>query len=177
MTSKACCATNNRVILGTRIGVSSSTTCTSTTAPSTTPTSLTSSSALGPTSTSSLTPTPVSPPSHSDSGMKAGIGAGVGVVVFTLAALVAYFLLRRRRRGSRQALDDIPQSSNGFEKPKVSGISSIKLEYTTRRGVSAPPGEHPHQELDDHRMLSQLEGPSYKQKVLMRCLRHQGNNI
>lgn len=150
---------NNRVILAARIGVSSSTTSTSTTTPSTTSTSLTSSSALGPTSASSLTPTPAPPPSHSDAGKKAGIGVGVGVGVLTLAALVAFFLLRRRR-GRRQARDDILESSNGFEKPELSGIDSIKLGYdTTCHGVSAAPGEYLHQELDDHRMLPQLGRP------------------
>ena len=93
-------------------------------------------------------PTSTAPASHSDTGKKAGIGAGVGtgVGVLTVAAIVAFFLLRRRLgRGRRQSSDNVTE---------LSGAGSNRFgNDTTPYGVLAAPGRQ-HQELDTHRMRS-----------------------
>lgn len=168
LTSEACCAINikDRIVLAETIGVSSSTTSTSLTATSAVAAGLTSVADSGPTSASSLTPTSAASASHSDTGKNTGIGVGVGIGIgaFTVAAIVAFFLIRRRRgRGRPQAGDDVTESRHGFREPELSEAGSTKFAHdTTFYGVSAVPGRQ-HQELDDHRMRDGIGRPELQE--------------
>ncbi|MCJ1263335.1 hypothetical protein MMC22_003205 [Lobaria immixta] len=160
LTSEACCAMNikNRIILADTVGVSSSTTSKSLTASSAISAGLTFSSDSGPTSALSLMPTSTAPASHSDTGKKAGIGAGVGtgVGVLAVAAIVAFFLLRRRRleRGRLQSSDNVTELSEA-------GSNRFGND-TSHYGVLAAPGRQ-HQELDTHRMRSGVVKPELQE--------------
>lgn len=155
MTSEACCATNikDRITLADTVGVSSSTTSKSLTASSAMSAGSTFSPDSGPPSALSLMPTSTAPASHSDTGKKAGIGAGVGtgVGVLTVAAIVAFFLLRRRLgRGRRQSSDNVTE---------LSGAGSNRFENDTAvYGELAVP-EKQNQELDTHRTRAKVERP------------------
>lgn len=148
----------DRIILADTVGVSSSTTSKSLTASSAISAGLTFSSDSGPTSALSLMPTSTAPASHSDTGKKAGIGAGVGtgVGVLTVAAIVAFFLLRRRRLERRRL-----QSSDNVTELSEAGSNRFGND-TSHYGVLAAPGRQ-HQELDTHRMRSGVGKPELQE--------------
>lgn len=85
-------------------------------------------------SATSGTDTPSSTPSSGgfSAGAKAGIGAGVGIGALVLLGLAALFLLKRRK--SKPAQDDIPQTTDVSEKPKV--------EYPPRSGTNELHAQH-----------------------------------
>ncbi|KAJ9616909.1 hypothetical protein H2200_000629 [Cladophialophora chaetospira] len=122
----------------------SSSTTASSSAPSTIPsttTSLFSTSTSAPSSTN--TPTPIQQNRSSDglsTGAKAGIGVGVALGVLTIVALLALFLLRRRKRRNDATTSEAKYPPNSLEAPNQQPpyTQSPLYEVPSSTAVSSP---------------------------------------